>query len=240
MKLNVKAVLLVALVVAMVPASVFALEAYSQDFASISPPAPGALLGDGWVVYANVFTSGGAYLYGYGTYAAPNDGAAFCAIAVGEGGGSQGMQQLSVYSDYNNAGAHNAGDLVEANVFREQMVTAGDVGETWVFEFDAKMGNLVAPTTAAGFIKTLNPAAGWATTNYITVDTTAIPTTWGTYSVQITIDPTLVGQIFQSGFTSTASNWAGSGVFYDNVSLTNNGDVVADDVMTWGAVKSIY
>lgn len=58
--------------------------------------------------------------------------------------------------------------------------------------------------------------------------------------MQITINPTLFGQIFQTGFRNTASNSVSSGVFYDNVSLTNTGDIVAKDDMSRDAVKSIY
>ena len=45
---------------------------------------PNALAADGWVVYGSVFTAGGAYLYGYGTFPAPNGTSAFCDIAAGE------------------------------------------------------------------------------------------------------------------------------------------------------------
>jgi hypothetical protein len=48
---------------------------------------------------------------------------------------------------------------------------------------------------------------------------TSIPATWGTHSISITIAPGLVGQILQFGFANTASNYKGSGVFYDNVSF---------------------
>jgi hypothetical protein len=86
-----------------------------------------------------------------------------------------------------------------------------------VFTFDAKMGDLAGASEAEAFIKTLDPAAGYATTNHVTTDMTAIPTTWGTYSVQLPIDAGLVGQIIQFGFTTRSSNYEASGVYYDNV-----------------------
>jgi hypothetical protein len=178
--------------------------------------APNSLSTDGWLVYGNVF-NGAAWLYGYGPYPAPNDGAAFCAVVAGQGGDPQGTNQLSVYSDYNNQGAHTAGYLVEANVYHEQTVEAADVGTTWKLQFDAKLGNLVAPTTAVAFIKTIDPNNGWAMTNFITVNTTAIPDTWNTYSITIDVIPALVGQYMQFGFASTATNNNASGVIYDNV-----------------------
>jgi hypothetical protein len=46
---------------------------------------------------------------------------------------------------------------------------------------------------------------------------TAIPTTWAGYTLFIHIDPGLVGQIVQIGFLNRASNYDGSGIFYDNI-----------------------
>ena len=90
--------------ICLLPAAAFAqLTPYSQDFETLSQPDTGALGADGWLIFGNVFGPGGTpYLYGYGVFPAPNDGGGFCAIAVGEGGGAQGAQQLSIYSDYNN------------------------------------------------------------------------------------------------------------------------------------------
>ena len=195
-----------------------AVTAYNQDFESMAPPSPGALLGDNWLVFANVYDSGGAYLYGYGPFPAPNDGAAFCAIATGQGGAPQGNQQLSVYSDYNNPD-HGVGHLIESNVFQEQTIEAADVGATVVFTFDAKYGNLEGASEAEAFIKTLDPGAGYATTNHVTIDMTTVPSTWSTYSIQLAIDGGLVGQILQFGFTTRASNYEGSGIYYDNVNF---------------------
>lgn len=206
----------------MLPATAWAdLTPYSQDFEGLELATGGstALSDDGWVVFGNVYDPGGGYLYGYGVFPAPNDGAAFCAVVTGQGGVPQGDRQLSVFSDYNN-GDHGNGNLIESNVFQEQTVGAADVGSTWTFEFDAKLGNLVSPSTATAFIKTLDPNAGYALTNFVTVDMTTIPTTWDTYSVSLAIDGTLPGQIFQFGFLNVATNYDGSGVFYDNVSFT--------------------
>ena len=200
------------------------LASYTQNFETLVMSDPGALSSDGWVVYGNVYSPAHMLLYGYGTFPAPNGGSAFSAIVTGEGGTPQGAQQLSIYNDYNNAD-HANGDLIEANVFREQTIGAADVGNTWTFQFDAKLGNLVSPTTAQAFIKTIDPAQSYAQTNFFPVDMTAIPATWGTYSVAITVDPALVGQIMQVGFNSTATNYVGSGIYYDNLSWTQTGSV---------------
>jgi hypothetical protein len=193
-----------------------AVTSYEQDFESMATPSTGALLGDNWLVYANVYDATGTHLYGYGPFPAPNDGAAFCAVATGQGGTAQGDQQLSVYSDYNNPD-HGLGRLIESNVFQEQSIAETDVGTTVVFTFQAKIGNLAGASEAGAFIKTVDPGAGFATTNHITVDMTTAPSTWNTSSIQLAIDDGLVGQLLQFGFTTVASGYEASGVYYDNV-----------------------
>ncbi|MEZ4386431.1 MAG: hypothetical protein R3D98_02400 [Candidatus Krumholzibacteriia bacterium] len=238
MKNHVKAIVAAGLLACLIPASSFALMPYSEDFEGLDAGNPAALGDAGWLVFANVFDSGGGYLYGYGVFPAPNDGAAFSAIAVGEGGPDQGNQQLVAFSDYNNTD-HAVGNLIESNVFQEMTIESGDVTETWVFDFQAKLGNLAGATTALAFIKTLDPNNGFATTNFITADMTSIPTTWNDYSLQITIDAGLVGQLLQIGFANTASNYEGSGVFYDNISFRADG-AVATEAHSWSGVKSLF
>jgi hypothetical protein len=214
---------------------------YAQNFGGLTLADPGALGGDGWLVFGNVFGPGGApYLYGYGTFAAPNSGPpyAFCTITSGEGGAAQGAQQLVVFSDYNN-GDHGVGNLIESNVFQERVVGPGDVGMTWVFTFDAKHGDLAGASTALAFIKTLDPNAGWATTNFLTENMTVIPTIWLTYSISIFIDATLEGQILQFGFQNSATNYEPSGTFYDNVNFAPDG-VISIEESSWGKVKSMF
>jgi hypothetical protein len=233
-------VVLAAAFLFMVPAvSNAALVPYSQDFETLVMADPAALSADGWLVFGNVFSPDhSVYYYGYGTFPAPNPGGGFSAIVNGQGGAGQGAQQLSIYSDYNNAD-HANGNQIESNVFVERTIGAGDVGSTWTFQFDAKLGNLVAPTTAIAFIKTLNPAAGYATTNFLTADMAAIPTSWGTYTISINIDNTLPGQILQIGFANTATHYDGSGVFYDNI-LFRNTSVTPTKPSSWGQLKALY
>lgn len=207
----------VALLISLAPAAASALAPYEQDFEGLDISSLTALADDGWLVFGNVSTPGGVYLYGYGPFPAPNDGAAFCAIAANEGGDEQGIQQLSVYSDYNNTAEHTAGNLVESNVFQEQTIAAGDVDQTWRFAFQAKLGNIEGASTAVAFIKTLDPSNNYALTNFLTVDMTSIPETWGGYFLTIDITSDLVGQILQIGFANTATNFESSGIFYDNV-----------------------
>ncbi len=190
---------------------------YSQNFESLNQLSSTALSADGWVVYGNVFNGGTlAYMYGYGPFPAPNGGSSFCDLDANQGGIDQGLQQLVVYSDYNNAD-HGNGNIVEANVYREMVIGAADIGKTYTFAFDAKRGNIAGASIAKAFIKTLNPAAGYAMTNYITADMTAIPETWSNYSLQITIAAGMTGQLLQIGFMNQATFYESSAIFYDNV-----------------------
>ena len=198
-----------------IPASA-ALSLYTQNYEALVQSDVNALANDGWIVFGNVFDASGNYLYGYGTFPAPNDGFAFCQIDVNQGGEEQGAQQMVVFSDYNN-GDHAAGNLIESNVFQERTIEASDVGTVWSFAFQAKKGNIAGASTALAFIKTLDPANGWATTNYIPVDMTSIPDTWGGYELTLEITSGLVGQLFQFGFSNTATGYEGSGIFYDNI-----------------------
>ncbi len=234
MRQRATAFLLTAGLLCLLPGAGLALTPYSQNFESYALPSPGGLLGDGWVVYGNVFGYDWGWWYGYGTFAAPNDGAAFCAIVAGEG---IDAQCLSVYSDYNN-GSH-ANGIIESNVFQEQPIGAGDVGEVWTFGFMAKHGNLGGQSTAAAFIKTLNPAAGWAQTNLLKADMTSIPSTWNWYTISIFIDPSLAGQILQFGFVNYARLYEPSGIFYDNVAFST-GSPVRTESNSWGGVKNLY
>jgi hypothetical protein len=118
---------------------------YTQDFNGLD--ITGALIGDGWTFFNNVFDSAGTRKFGYGG-AAPN-GPQICALVAGQGGAGQEPQQLSVYSDYEccgpgttNEGHFSGTDLVETNVFQERTIGADDLGKTFEFIFEAKGGNI--------------------------------------------------------------------------------------------------
>ena len=89
------------------------------------------------------------------------------------------------------------------------------------------------------FIKTLDPNAGYALTNFITVDLTTAPTTWNDYSLGINIDASLAGQILQFGFLNTATYYEPSGMYYDNINWNLNGVIPTKDV-SWGSLKSRF
>jgi hypothetical protein len=187
------------------------------------------------------------FLYSYGPFAAPNGGPAFSAVAGGEGGFYQGNQYLNIYSDYNNGdqaiGGGSCGATqsctINTSVFRESTIGAGDIGSIWTLTFDAKSafsggifdagidngGNFNKPTSATAFIKTLNPAAGYATTNDLRIDMTGVSNTdWGQFALSINLsDAALNGQIIQFGFNAVTTQYDNTGVYYDNICFDNAG-----------------
>ena len=175
---------------------------YEQDFEALDPGASEALQSDGWLYFGNVFDGTGAFKFGFGPFPAPTTTGQISAIATGEGGPAQGNNQLVVFSNYDccgpgtaNEGHFNGTDLVETIVFQEiNPILASDIGRTFTFEFDAKRGNIGGATTAQAFIRTLDPNAGFATTNNVVHDTTNLPANWATYSISLDLsDPALVG-----------------------------------------------
>ncbi len=213
------------LVGASMTTAALAISPYTQNFEAMNAASPTALSSDGWLYFANVFSSGGGYLYGYGPGGAPNGTPGFSSVAGGEGGVNQGAQYINIYSDYNNQGAHNAGDRVEALVFQERVISAADLGLTFNFRFDYKASSQLGPngaTTTAAFMKILDPSNGYATLVNPTLNTTAASTSvWSEGNLlSITVDNSWTGKLLQFGFLSNASNNQRSGVFYDNVSLT--------------------
>lgn len=211
--------IMIAMMIAAAGGAQAQLSDYSQNFEGLNAASATALGDDGWLVGANVFEADGTtFAYNYFSFPAPNGSGAFSNVASGQGGAAQGAQQLVVFSDYNNAD-HNIGRRIEANVFQEQIIGAADVGQTVTFTFDAKAGDIAGSSTAIAFIKILDQNAGFSLTAFETLDTTALPATWGTYSLSTTIQPSQVGTIFQFGFWSIASNFEASGNFYDNINV---------------------
>ena len=136
------AVIAAAVLLCLIPVSGQALTEYFQDFESMVQADPDALGNDGWVVFGTVFSGiDMSYLYGYGTFPAPNHNLAFSNLTILEGGEEQGLVQLSVFSDYENVD-HANGNFIEASVFQEWTIDQSAVGESSVFAFDAKYSDL--------------------------------------------------------------------------------------------------
>lgn len=116
---------------------------YSQDFESLEPSNPTALTDDGWISFGNVFEEDGeTFFRSYGPFGSPNGGPGFSGIDTGQGDAGQGANQLTIYSDYGNRVDQEAGRRVQASTFQERSITAADLGNTIVFSFDAKRGNI--------------------------------------------------------------------------------------------------
>lgn len=224
--------------------SAMALSPYSQNFEGLSLSASNSLSADGWLVGANVFTPGGSYIGGYFAFPAPNPGGGFSSMATGEGGANQGAKYLNVYSDYNNTGEHIAGNIVESFVFQERTFSAGDIGLTYIFKFDYKApanGGPSGGSTAAAFWKVLDPAAGFSTLSSGTFNTTGASTSvWSEGNMMsITVDSGWTGKLLQFGFTNKATNFAPSGVYYDNVSLTPVPEPATMTVLALGVAAAL-
>ena len=174
----------------------------------------------GWFSFVNVL-NGDAYAHGYGFPAkVSNEQVSNIAAEVVDG---QGAQVLNVFSDYTN-GDHANGLNIEANIFREFTIQETDSGN-FRFAFQAKLPNenaIAAPGTAAGFIKLLDPNADFATVFFQTVETTNVGNeAYVDLGIDFNIDgANQSGLIIQFGFTNTVTNYASSGVLYDNVSVS--------------------
>jgi len=146
-------------------------------------------------------------------------------VATGSGGPFQGSQYMNVYSDYGN-GDHANGNLIEALVFREQLIGAVDVGTTWRFRFDALRNPAVVngqgSSTMSAFLKVLKVSDGsFATLALLEVDTTDASTAaWSSYALDLLIDTTFAGELLQMGFGSIATAYSDTGRFYDNLELS--------------------
>jgi hypothetical protein len=224
--------LALAATVAFAPTSSAALATYTQNFEGMTPeqgfsdpdsvpPFVNDLAADGWKVFgvewdANPYPdpSSANIEVGYGPFEAGNgEPASFQGVATEESGAAQGLVVLNKYSDYNNP--NQPTKYIEGLTFQEQTIAAGDVG-LWRLTYDAKIGNLIAESSAYAFIKTLDSTT-FDQKALVSNDSTNLPDTWDTYSIDLLIDGTLVGDILQFGFSATSTNFNGSAVFYDNL-----------------------
>ena len=191
----------------------------------------GEEIGEGWVTFINVFESDGStYVGGYWVGPTPNaaaDGGQIAALTKRLGGAKQGRKQLNVFSnydsDFNGVLQHEAGQLVEVNVYKEYRLTPENAG-TYVFTFDARLpdeGALAAPATAKAFLKVLDPNNDFQPFgDPAESDASTLTTDWETRSVELTVTEEMDGMILQFGFTNVASNYDPTGVLYDNVDLS--------------------
>ncbi|MEO0515209.1 MAG: PEP-CTERM sorting domain-containing protein [Planctomycetota bacterium] len=208
-----------ALVTTLAPAGFAQIAAYSENFESLDGASPTALGDAGFQVFASVFSDlNNPPLYSYGPFPAPNNaaGPAFSLVTANAPDGSQAIVTLT---DYNN-GDLNSNTLV-TSVFQEQTIGAADIGKQYEFSFIAAPDTpaIGSNSSALAFIKTLDPNDNFATTNFLTFDTTSLASAT---NASIVIDlnaPELNGQIIQYGFETTSSAPEPTGVIYDNLSF---------------------
>ncbi|QDS99904.1 PEP-CTERM sorting domain-containing protein [Adhaeretor mobilis] len=227
---------------------------------------PGSDGKHGWSTFVNVFDGSDNYKFGYGTNPAPNEDppAGFSQVVAGQGAGGATDQYLNAFSDYGccdlaeptQQGHGNGTDMVQTNLFQEYEVGSDDVGRAIEFSFDIKLpgGDQAAnalgasgSATAEMFIKTLDPndfsETGRTDVDILTGIAGLNDATWTNHTLNFAITSDMVGDVFQFGIESTASNFDPTGVFLDNLNMGDassanadfNGDLIVngEDFLTW-------
>jgi hypothetical protein len=212
----------------------------SKDFETLSPTDPSALAGDGLQAFANVYSPDhSTLLYSY-SLLAPNNAGGFCGVEVIPDTPGHGVQDLLVFSDYNNGDQPN-GRQIESMVFWPLYFGSAASGPM-PFRFDARRGDLTPPSSACAFIGVIEntgPYSGdWVVRQIATLDLSSIPTTFDTYTIPFSLPPSLLPGYVVFGFANTAANHAASGMSYDNISI---GDELSPArASSWGRLKSLY
>lgn len=211
--------LAISMAAAYAPASSAALS-YSSDFESFTT-------GDiEDYVIGNIVNSGAGWFPG--TYGAPGDYNNGYSAIVDEGGAAQGSQNISVFSDYNpwSPFTAGAGTTIETFVYRDVgLLDAGDIGSTYQFEFDSKLGNIDFSLSASeAFIKVIKVSDSsfielanntWDASNI------AGSTDWAeNIFIDLVVDAGMVGELVQIGWRTTATDYSSSAVYFDNVSVS--------------------
>jgi len=200
-----------------------------SDYFESYPVADGSFdFGGNWWLFGN-FPFGS-----YGAFPAPNGtgGAGEIRTLEEMGGGCNDNQFYNVFNDYNANALHTAGIFVETLIYQERVISANDVGRTYVFQFDHRvtqeldaMGIPFTPIPNDPNVAEISAFIRVIAFSNIIVNQ-ALPTgtviDWTTSSLMITIDAGMVGSLLQFGFSSTATNFAPTGVWYDNVYFGEN------------------
>jgi hypothetical protein len=208
--------ILTLLVTAFMSGPAFAAISFSDNFESypIYEGGDATDLGGDWKLYINVFGNFSAcdsYLYGYGTFAAPN-GPNVSNVVAGDTGNA--LNAFSNYADEQHANSN----CLETNVFQERIVSSSDTG-LYTFRFETQVPmELGAGVETYGFVKLLD-SNNFSTLIFEKVSTTAA----GAKIINVTLDASAEGQILQWGFTNVASDYLPSGRWYDNVTFALKG-----------------
>ena len=179
---------------------------YQSDFESFTSL-------DGWSAYINVFDEDcSSYRYGYAYEIGAGDPVQVAVRADGSDG-----KALNVFSDYNNAEGATA--CIEANVFREVTLTSRMIGD-YRWSYNAEEPEAVGSKTFAQF-RLIDPS-----NDYALAAESIVPTAGSedVQSVEISLDDSQIGMLFQYGFSTKSVNQENSGMLYDNVVLEAIGD----------------
>ncbi len=203
--------------------SAVALTQYEQDVESLLINEELALADDGWLVFYTAYDNEGVYLFGFGAFSAPNSNNNCCngfsRIRTGEAGAKQGVQYIEVLS---HTVSLNPDEVLESEFFQKQTIEASDIGNTWRFEYDAKLPATLAlgsNSTADAFVRIIDPLNGFAVTHLIKNDSTSLSQNiWESRAIEFTFDnPDLAGQEFQFGMVNRQQNLESTSVYYDNI-----------------------
>lgn len=174
---------------------------YDTDFESFTSL-------EGWSAWINVFEEDCVTpRYGYAYEIGAGDPVQVAVRADGSDG-----KALNIFSDYNNAEGATA--CIEANVFREVSLTSGMIGD-YRWSFNVEEPEAVGSKTFAQF-RLIDPS------NNYSLAAESIVATAGSeerQSVEISLDDSQIGMLFQYGFSNKAVNQENSGMLYDNVLL---------------------
>ena len=203
---------------------------YAENFETRAPLSATALSGAGWKIGNIIIAGGSGAWFGPGNEA-PNCGATgsslngYSALVETEGGPSQGNVQLSVFSDYNSWSPFSltGAQTVDTFVYLDLgTITADMSGKTYGFGFDTKEGNIsgVPASEAYAYINVLKSSNSSYATLFNSELTTKNGTTWNSNLITITVDSSMVGELLQIGFRNRTTEWAPSGVYYDNLNFS--------------------
>ena len=132
---------------------------------------------------------------------------------------------------------------METNLYAEFTITeemVGDITATFIAKKPATDSNACGGTnadngatggTCLAFIKILNPSNNYATELFTTLNMTDISSSeWSSHIINATLAAGDVGKLVQFGAQNTATNYAPTGMYYDNMNVSKVTPATADDL----------